>query len=60
VADNRIEPVSIRKITALTNYEREMIRVALDDYIEKHGARRAWSQKVIRDEILPLMFWGSL
>lgn len=51
-------PVTVCEIRSLNGNERQSIRVALEEYIARHGEDKAWSQKVILETMLEYLFWG--
>jgi hypothetical protein len=49
--------MKIREIRPLNSNECQAIAAALDLYIATFGDKKAWSQKVIRDEMLFELMW---
>ena len=56
--DNAPIPIFVSKLTALNEYERSSIRIALEEYIFRHGPDKAWSQRVVLEDMLPFLMWG--
>jgi hypothetical protein len=44
-------------IRSLNEHERGAIRVALEEYINRHGVQIGWSQKIVNEEMLDKLLW---
>ena len=51
--------IKVTTINVLNTTEREAIRVALDEYISRHGDKKAWSQKVVLEDMLDGLLWSK-
>jgi hypothetical protein len=52
--------VKIKQIRPLNEHEKASLHTALTEYIAIWGDKQAWSQKVLRDEMLDQLLWCSV